>query len=615
MTSHLEVPRSTTKMVVSPPTINLRKAASYHEKGPLSSTSSVFSFNHLVFNSPPPSPSLPALVPRRPRRLSGPPRPTRVFRTLLWISGILLLFYCTSHAVSRDRKMPWDKWYIQKPDIEYEMVAQEDFPDFPTPIAITDKAGSTKWTFWVPPTYDFPQDVKEYSDVAAKCHEVATHVRDVVQEKPSARHTIFGDKHVDPTYVDVKEALEVGMLPSWQPSHGKSIIMGWSGGLVGLDWAKVRSRPVCKKSMTFVMESANPGIGNAMMLMWMAYGVAQSQGRSFFIDDSRWAYGEYTDVFKKPPVPDCQPPPRNEMIPCPHHARHLVVTSATAKEILEMAFTRDFEDPLKMELYRQKQMFNYARKGYEALFKLNDDDSKYVEKRIEEFDKKTAASETGASDGVIVGVHVRRGDCHPLEYQYQDSYIPLNYYKDQVNYVLENKLNSTVWTGIPSRDTRDHSYVVLASDDPTVYDSDEFKGALRAQAYINLASKSAIEHAKQKDKHKKPWTEEDFGWEGGFFASMFWNLGLQSMNAKGSNAPDAQEVMAVAPGTMQMRSYLGRAYMMDLAVLAERSDTVVCAVSAMGCRLLAVMMGWTSAIEKGTWVNIDGGFGWTGLTW
>jgi hypothetical protein len=35
----------------------------------------------------------------------------------------------------------------------------------------------------------------------------------------------------------------------------------------------------------------------------------------------------------------------------------------------------------------------------------------------------------------------------------------------------------------------------------------------------------------------------------------------------------------------------------------------------MGCRLLAVMMGWERAMEKGGWVNVDGDFGWTGVEW
>ena len=55
--------------------------------------------------------------------------------------------------------------------------------------------------------------------------------------------------------------------------------------------------------------------------------------------------------------------------------------------------------------------------------------------------------------------------------------------------------------------------------------------------------------------------------------------------------------------------------MMDLAVLGKASDRLVCTVSSMGCKLLAVMMGWEAAIEQGKWVNIDGDFEWRGVDW
>jgi hypothetical protein len=111
--------------------------------------------------------------------------------------------------------------------------------------------------------------------------------------------------------------------------------------------------------------------------------------------------------------------------------------------------------------------------------------------------------------------------------------------------------------------------------------------------------------------------DETFGWEGGFFAAMFWNLGMSSLSAASAAAAASQARPVPPPSSemMRLRSLVGRAYMMDLAVLADASDVVICTVSAMGCRLMAVMMGWESAIEKGRWVNIDGEFGWTGIAW
>lgn len=59
----------------------------------------------------------------------------------------------------------------------------------------------------------------------------------------------------------------------------------------------------------------------------------------------------------------------------------------------------------------------------------------------------------------------------------------------------------------------------------------------------------------------------------------------------------------------KLRELLGRAYLLDLAVLA-RSDKIVCGVSSNACRILAVMLGWERAFESRDWVNVDGNYDW-----
>ena len=58
-----------------------------------------------------------------------------------------------------------------------------------------------------------------------------------------------------------------------------------------------------------------------------------------------------------------------------------------------------------------------------------------------------------------------------------------------------------------------------------------------------------------------------------------------------------------------MRELVGRAYLLDLAVLGE-SDGVVCGISSATCRLLGVMLGW-DAVKEGKWVNVDDGRAWS----
>ena len=91
-------------------------------------------------------------------------------------------------------------------------------------------------------------------------------------------------------------------------------------------------------------------------------------------------------------------------------------------------------------------------------------------------------------------------------------------------------------------------------------------------------------------------------------------------NPHAKNANPAKEVPAVVeeerdyrtnPTTnaLQLRELLGKAYLLDLAMLAQ-SDKIVCGVSANACRILAVMLGWERAFERGDWNNVDGGYGW-----
>lgn len=207
--------------------------------------------------------------------------------------------------------------------------------------------------------------------------------------------------------------------------------------------------------------------------------------------------------------------------------------------------------------------------------------------------------------------------------------MPLNLYSDAVRDIIQARLNhtrggllslgSSSVSGEEAAAAMAHSIVVLASDDPVVYESTEMKGARRAQERIKLASKQTIQKANPKKSVMHKFVDETFGWEGGFFAAMFWNLGVSKAYAADgggvADGGDGIEPAKPSPETRRLRSLVGRAYMMDLAVLAEASDVVVCTVSAVGCRLLAVMMGWESAMEEGNWVNIEGGNGWLGVDW
>ncbi|EQK99825.1 hypothetical protein OCS_04464 [Ophiocordyceps sinensis CO18] len=370
-------------------------------------------------------------------------------------------------------------------------------------------------------------------------------------------------------------------------------------------------KPVCPSSLTFVMESPDAGLGASLMTMWTLYALAKEQGRGFFVDDSRWAYGAYTDIFQPPPLPDCRPPPRHQMLPCPAQARHLVVSTVTASHVLPALLAK--HGRITGKATAERDMFDLARIGKRDLFALIDEDQHYVDERIKELQAKAGKSEEKPHDAPIIGIHIRRGDRHPLEYQYRDTYIPTEVFARHAQKLVESHYSQS---GV--KEAHPRAVTVIASDDPAVHGEPDLSGALLAQQRIRLASKEAVEKATPNPRVLHRFVEEAQGWDGGFFALMFWNLGDErKKTAAATPVPGDGPEPATAPSqeTLRLRGFIGRAYMMDLAVLAGASDRIVCAVSAMGCRLLGVMMGWERAMERGAWVNVDGGYAWSGLGW
>ena len=224
-----------------------------------------------------------------------------------------------------------------------------------------------------------------------------------------------------------------------------------------------------------------------------------------------------------------------------------------------------------MEVWRQHRIFGFMETGQKELFRLADEDEAYFVKRREQLRAKAG------DDGQIVGIHVRHGDRHPFEFQYKESYIPLDHYMSAAEAHMDNSSNNNI--------------ILLATDDPDVYSAPEMSSATRAQSYIHLASKSTLPVS------TPSYIDTAIGWEGGFFQSLFWSLDKHNSNALG------------------IREGLARAYLLDLKVLGELSDRIVCGVSATGCRILAVLMGWERGIKQGRWESVDGDFEWMGILW
>lgn len=600
MATRLDLSQSTHgRAMIAPSRINLRRTASYNDRSAaaLSSTSSRLNFNHLLF-SPPPSPSLPALVPRRKRSVSEAlfvHRPSRVIRIVFYFSALLAAFYLFAFTL-RHRNVIQISLPSSR-DPQYEMVGQESFPDFPTPVVVSDAKKQSKWTVSIPRNYEFPLSTEEYSGMSGLCREVSARVRDLHHRAPLTDETMFSTNQPDDYFVDVHEAEQAGLLSVVEkgepPKH--------SGHFAGLSYESLSGKPFCSRSLTYVLESPNAGLGEAIMAIWTLYSLAKQQGRAFFIDDSRWAYGSYTDLFSPPPFPSCQPPPRHQMLPCPAQTRHLVISSVTLEDVLPALLAN--HQRLDQTDLGTKVLFDLAHAGYKSLFQLTEEDQVYVNKRIRDTRAKAQYTKLPV-DVPIIGFHIRHGDRHPYEYQYSETYIPSEVFAGYGHSQVEAHYNRT------SVNPENYQLIrMIASDDPMVHEEPEFSDALFAQERIRLATKEVIEAAITDPHYLHHSVDEAFGWEGGFFSAMFWNLGGKPKN----NAAEERRRERPSEDTMRLRNLVGRAYMMDLAVLAGASDKVICAVSAMGCRLLAVMMGWERAMEHQDWINVDGGYGWAGL--
>lgn len=170
-------------------------------------------------------------------------------------------------------------------DKQYEMVGEAELPDFPTPVVVTDLRGRSRWTISIPADHVFPLKPEQYAEMCMQTMEVSEHVADLHAHKHKTHAAHYGYYHVDPNFMDVHEAVELGLLPS---GKGKASTDKAQGSIVGLSGNGASYGEVCEKSMTFVLETHDAGLGNTLMMLWTAYGLAQKEGRAFFIDDSRW---------------------------------------------------------------------------------------------------------------------------------------------------------------------------------------------------------------------------------------------------------------------------------------------------------------------------------------
>lgn len=496
---------------------------------------------------------------------------------------------------------------VKHGNLPYDLDEGDILPDEPTALIVSDGLDPPRWTVAIPHNASFPLQRQDYQRICTQGESLRS---SIIQDSRLAwiESRRYGRSYysTDRTFLDVADAEAVGVLPAFESQA---------------------TPDVCERSLTFSMDTDDAGFGKTLILLWMSYGLAKKEGRAFFIDDTRWPYGKYSSFFAPPPTQGCAPPLRHHILPCPRHARHLVVSAATIDWTYGSDFDAEFLLHRKSGSEKQQRIFELMRTGYEDLFRLVEEDASYARDQADSM-KDEAASHHGS----VVGMHIRRGDLHPYEYQFSRDYLPLERYAKGAHTLFRQLQDSSM--GRHASDFSEvveyvHSPLLFASDDPDVFESpDLIQSAApfslhKAQERIQLATKAALDKASPVESLREPGSayvkhvDENSGWEGGFYTGLFYSLGRQKMSAGGETSErlhhashhGSTDVDVIPEEILRMRELVGRAYLIDLAVLGQ-SEGIVCAVSSASCRILAVMLGW-DAVRESRWLNVDDGRAWS----
>ena len=282
-----------------PPTMAMRRAPSSNSTLTLSSNSTEFvakyGFRHLL-DSPLPSPALPSIVPRHGKK----PNPHRfrkylrfLLRFFMWSCGLFTVYWLALTMV-RGTVLPRTATYLASQDETFEFFEDDELPKEPAVVMVVNSRGKPKWTVSIPPGSAFPLQPSEYAVV---CHQSSRIVERIRASQSLSSHQHGGSPDYyrnDPYFTDIAEAEAQGFLPTASDDinlEKKKRVVGIEGeGHIKQQSTAPRQNgaKVCSRSLTYVMESTDAGLGMTLLGLWMSYGLAKKEGRAFFIDDTNW---------------------------------------------------------------------------------------------------------------------------------------------------------------------------------------------------------------------------------------------------------------------------------------------------------------------------------------
>ncbi|KAI0828830.1 hypothetical protein BC628DRAFT_1169789 [Trametes gibbosa] len=207
---------------------------------------------------------------------------------------------------------------------------------------------------------------------------------------------------------------------------------------------------VCTSTITYLLDG-HVGLMADLALMAQAAAHAREQNRTFFVDDTHWNRGKWTEHFQPVegrelgPEPGCLPPPPEELVACPRTARHWVISSRTALYHMGHSFSEEYEDPFMHNVQRWRPIYERAVKSFEEVIRPNAYTAALIRSARQELaellsippppvdgpgnnDVGSQHDETAARQ-MYIGAHIRKGDRVPDGFIfYPDKQIPLENY-------------------------------------------------------------------------------------------------------------------------------------------------------------------------------------------
>lgn len=161
----------------------------------------------------------------------------------------------------------------------YQIVGEDPMPEAPATLVVIQGHGRPKWTISISSGDSRPLRPSEYATICRQAEQVSNGLRESAVSGSNPAKGSIDHYHANPNFMDVAEAEAHGLLPrAKQVGESKS----------GKEEQPAGGMKVCKKSLTYVLESTDAGLGPTLMGLWASYGLAEREGRAFFIDDTNW---------------------------------------------------------------------------------------------------------------------------------------------------------------------------------------------------------------------------------------------------------------------------------------------------------------------------------------